>query len=220
MATLRPAPRMVLPPMDWTTPAASTPTSGAIRTTSPPRATILPPTCKEPLSSPSPPNTMRPASASASLIRSVEAVKPAVSTTAPAPTVMPAGLTRTSFPLEPSVPKMALGSRPVTRLIDVLLLPGWANQVLLPAGMEKLCQLIAEWLVPAPFCVVTVRREPLWLRVALPTMAWAPLGCARAGLPAAKQAASASAIANGRWPATAGAAAGAWRAAERRILES
>ena len=77
-------------------------------------------------------------------MRNVEAVKPALSTTAPAPTVIPAGFTSTSRPLEPSVPKIALGSGPVTRLIDVLVLPGCANQVLLPAGMPKLCQLMTE----------------------------------------------------------------------------
>ena len=53
---------------------------------------------------PSLPNRRRPANASASLMRSVEAVKAAVSTTAPAPTAMPAGLTSTSRPLELSVP--------------------------------------------------------------------------------------------------------------------
>ena len=42
-------------------------------------------------------------------MRSVDAVNPAVSTTAPAPTAMPAGFTSTSRPLELSVPKMALG---------------------------------------------------------------------------------------------------------------
>ena len=196
--TLRPAARMVSPPMDWTTPVSPTAMVGAINTTSPPRATTLPPICSAALSIPSPPKTSRPASASASLMRRVDAVKPAVSTTAPAPTVMPAGLTSTSRPLEPSVPKMALGSGPSTRLIEVLVLPGCANHVLVPAATPKLCQLIAEWLVPAPFCVVTVSRDPLCVKVALPTIACAPVDWARAGGSEAKHAASARAMAKGR----------------------
>ena len=201
-----PAARMVAPPRDSTTASLPTSTFGAISTTSPPRATIDPWTASAP-ADPSDWKRCRPAMASASVIRSVDAVNPAVSTTAPAPTVMPAGFTSTSLPLEPSVPKIALGSGPTTRLIEVLVFPGCANQVLVPAATPKLCQLIAEWLVPAPFCVVTVSREPLWASVALPTIACAPLDCARADGIAAKQAANASAIESGRWPATAGAAA-------------
>jgi hypothetical protein len=34
------------------------------------------------------------------------------------------------------------------------------NRVVEPAGTEKLCQLIAEWFVPAPFCVVTTSELP------------------------------------------------------------
>ena len=54
--------------------------------------------------------------------------------------------------------------------------------VLLPGAMEKLCQLIAEWLLPAPFCVVT--RSWLGaglLKLAWPWMATPPLGrlCAK-----------------------------------------
>ena len=112
-------------------------------------------------------------------MRSVDAVNPAVSTTAPAPTVMPAGLTSTSRPLEPSEPKMALGSGPTTRLMEVLVLPGCANQVLMPAGMPKLCQLIAEWLVPGPLRVVISSELPWLAKVAWPAMTCAPAGWAR-----------------------------------------
>ena len=88
-------------------------------------------------------------------MRRVDAVKPAVSTTAPAPTAMPEGLTSTRRPLELRVPKMAEGLLPTTRLIDRLAASGCWKWVVLPPGIEKLCQLMAEWFVPAPFCVVT-----------------------------------------------------------------
>jgi hypothetical protein len=39
--------------------------------------------------------------------------------------------------------------------MDMLVALGCSMRVVLPAGMEKLCQLTAEWLVPAPFWVVT-----------------------------------------------------------------
>ena len=197
ISTCRPAPSTTAPSGLSIRALAAVSRVGDSSTTSPRRASTRPPTLRLPAAELSP-KRWRPEIASASLMRSVEAVKPAVSTTAPAPTVMPAGLTSTSRPLEPSVPKIALGSEPMTRLIDVLVTVGCANQVLLPAGMEKLCQLMAEWLVPAPFCVVTVSRDPFCVRVALPTTAWAPIGCACAGAPAAKQAASASAIDSGR----------------------
>ncbi len=142
-------------------------TSGAISTTSPPRATMWPFTLSPPASAPSP-NTRRPASASASLMRRVDAVKPAVSTTAPAPTAMPAGLTSTSLPLELSVPKMADGLLPSTRLIDVLAAVGCAKWVVAPGATPKLCQFSALWAVPAPFCVVMSVLLPWVVMLAAP----------------------------------------------------
>ena len=137
-------------------------------------------------------------------MRRVEAVKPAVSTTAPAPTAMPAGLTSTSRPLELSVPKMAEGSLPITRLIDRLAALGWSKRVLLPAGIEKLCQLIAERFVPAAFCVVTTRLLPCCTRLACPEITCAPLGWPSACPAPMNAAATARAMPAGRKPATAG----------------
>ena len=101
-------------------------------------------------------------------MRSVDAVKPAVSTTAPAPTAMPAGFTTTNRPLELSVPKIAVGLWPVTRLIDVLAASGWRKWVTLPPGTEKLCQLMAECRVPGPLRVVTTSDWPCCCRLAWP----------------------------------------------------
>src|SRR5689334_22005003 len=160
-----------------------------------------PSTCNAP---PLPAKRMRPAIASASLMGSVDAVKPAVSTTAPLPTAMPAGLTSTRRPLELSVPKIEEGSGPRTRLIEVLVAEGWLNWVTLPSGTEKLCQLIAEWLLPAAFCVVTSRLAPWRTKLAWPATAWPPTGCARSGNGKVNAAATASAAAAGRKPASAG----------------
>ena len=80
---------------------------------------MLPCTLNAPVK-PSALKRMRPALASASLMFITAAVKPAVSTAAPAPTVMPAGLTSTKRPLELSVPKIADGLLVTTRLMDVL----------------------------------------------------------------------------------------------------
>ena len=140
IATLWPAASTVAP---WLRINACVPacTCGATSTTSPLRAITVPSTCNAP---PAPPNAWRPARASASVMGSVEAVKAAVSTTAPAPTAIPAGFTSTSRPLERSVPKIAEGSAPTTRLMEVLVAEGWSKRVMVPEGTEKLCQLIAE----------------------------------------------------------------------------
>ena len=93
---------------------------------------------------------------------------------------MPAGLTRTSLPLEVRVPRMALGSAPVTRLMLVLAADGCSKRVTEPAGTEKLCQLSALWLRPAPLLVVMVRFLPLALTLAAPCRTCRPVGCASA----------------------------------------
>ena len=157
---------------------------GATSTTSPSRAVMRPPTVMPPappmlLCTLPSPKRKRPASASASLMRSADAVNPAVSMTAPAPTAMPDWLTSTRRPLDDRAPKIADGVLVTTRLIDRLLALGCTNVVLLPAAIEKLCQLIAEWLVPRPFCVTT--RS--WfgagvLKLAWPSMATPPTGSA------------------------------------------
>ena len=97
-----------------------TATLGAKSTTSPVRASTRP---KASTAAP-PSNCRRPAKASASVICMAAAVKRAVSTTAPAPTAMPDGLTSTRCPLEPRLPMMADGLGAVTRLMLVLLAPG------------------------------------------------------------------------------------------------
>ena len=137
---------------------------GAISTTSPPRAMMLPSTVSAPVWLPSslPANRKRPAKASASFMPTAEAVKPAVSISAPAPTAMPLWLTRTTRPLLDSVPNSCEGVWVTTRLIDRLAALGWLIWVVAPAPMEKLFQLVAECAVPAPLEVVTVSL-PAWL---------------------------------------------------------
>jgi hypothetical protein len=91
-------------------------------------------------------------------------------------------------------------------LIDVLVVVGWMNRVVVPAGTEKLCQLIAECRVPAPLVVVTVVRPAAGVaRTAVPWIGVMPAGCAHTGaLSIAKAAAIARAVAAGRKPAAAG----------------
>ena len=149
-----------------------------IKTTSPLRAKTVPAIETAPPDPLLPPKRRRPAKASASLICRLDAVKPAVSTTAPAPTVIPAWLTKTRFPLLPKVPNNCDGVLVTTRLIDVLEALGCWKNVVLPCGTEKLCQLMAEWLVPAPFWVVTSKLVPEVAIVACPTTATPPAGFA------------------------------------------
>ena len=73
--------------------------------------------------------------------------------------------------------------------------------VLLPGAMEKLCQLIAEWLLPAPFCVVTWSWFGAgFLKLAWPWMATPPVGrvCARLAVLVANAVAIASVNTAGR----------------------
>ena len=63
------------------------------------------------------------------IMRRLDAVKPAVSTTAPAPTAMPAWLTSTSRPLLDKVPNNCEGTLVTTRLITVLPVLGWSREV-------------------------------------------------------------------------------------------
>ncbi len=167
-STFWPAARIVAPLGACTSACGPTATCGAISTTSPLLAMILPLTVKPPPPRPSAPNSMRPASASASVIRSVEAVNPLVSTTAPAPTAIPAGLTSTSLPLDDSVPKICEGLLPRTRLIEVLVVEGWSNRMYVPGAMPSVAQLMTDWLVPRPFCVLMTCEAPRWISVAWP----------------------------------------------------
>ena len=93
---------------------------GAISTASPLRARMRPCTETPAVDTVASPKRSRPASASASLMRRAEAVKPAVSTNAPAPTVMPAWFTSTRWPLLERVPNSCDGVLVSTRLMAVL----------------------------------------------------------------------------------------------------
>ena len=75
--------------------------------------------------------------ASARLIASVEAVKPAVSITAPGATAIPAGLTRTSRPLEPSEPAMVLALvQAVDQLCQWMLADGQLQAIVIPPDLS------------------------------------------------------------------------------------
>ena len=110
-------------------------------------------------------------------MRNADAVKPAVSMTAPAPTAMPDWFTRTRRPLDDRLPKIADGVLVTTRLMDRLAALGCWIVAVAPAEIEKLCQLMAEWLVPAPFWVTTRRwLGDGWVMTAWPWTATPPLG--------------------------------------------
>ena len=65
-------------------------------------------------------NLKNPFLKSASLKLRVEAIRPCVSTRLPAPNTMPPALIRNTRPLEESVPRITLGSCPLTRFNTVL----------------------------------------------------------------------------------------------------
>ena len=155
ISTCWPAASTVLPLGDWIKALTPTAMFGAVNTTSPLRAVMRPSTLRMELLPRASPKRSRPASASASVMRKADAAKPAVSMTAPAPTAIPDWFTSTNRPLDDRVPKMLDGVLVTTRLITVLVVLGCWKLVLLPGAIEKLCQLIAEWLVPAPFWVTT-----------------------------------------------------------------
>ena len=159
ISTCWPAASSVLPLGERTRALAPSSMLGATSTTSPLRAVMRPSTLMPPappMLALASPKRSRPARASASLMRKADAVKPAVSTIAPAPIAMPDWLTSTSLPLEDRLPKMTDGLLVTTRLMAMLVALGCWKLVLLPAAIEKLCQLMAEWLVPAPFWVTTL----------------------------------------------------------------
>ena len=114
-----PAPRITLPLAERTNPSLPTPTFGASKTTSPSLDRIMPSTWTPPFN-PLPWKRNLPAAQSASLTCSADAVKPAVSTTAPLPTVMPDWLISTTRPLEPSSPNISDGVLVTTRFNTVL----------------------------------------------------------------------------------------------------
>ena len=93
-----------------------------------------------------------------------------------------------TWPLALSVPRIWLGSWPVTRLSTTAVALGWMKWTVWLAARLKLCQLMARfWLfwtivvVPAPVpppAVPAVPRPALWLMLPLPALICPPLGAA------------------------------------------
>ena len=104
---------------------------------------------------------------------SVEATKPGTFILAPCPTSIPAGLMRNTRPFDVSVPSSEEGSAPMTRFNTELLEDCWMKRVVSLLPMEKPCQLIIALGV-----LVTVKRLPLWLMLAVPLTTCAPTGLA------------------------------------------
>src|SRR5487761_2778259 len=134
------------------------------------------------------PKFRRPARKSSFLTLSVLAMNPATSMRAPCPTMIPAGLTNHTFPLELSVPSSTEGSLASTRLSTLLLAEVWLKRVVSFAPIEKLFQLMM-----VPLVLVTVSRLPAWLKLALPLTTCGALGLDQAGAET-KQAEIAAAI--------------------------
>ena len=120
MDTAWPATKVIAPLGASTSASTPVDTLEPINTTSPLRPNTLPCTDTAPPGVLALPKRRRPVSASASDMRRADAVKPAVSTTAPALTVMPDWLTSTRLPLLPRVPKSCEGVLVTTRFIEVL----------------------------------------------------------------------------------------------------
>ena len=82
-------------------------------------------------------------------------MNPATSMRAPCPTMMPAGLTSHTRPLELSVPSSTEGSLASTRFKTLLAVEVWLKRVVSLAPMEKVFQLMM-----APLLLVTVSSLP------------------------------------------------------------
>ncbi len=116
----------------------------------------------------------------------LEATRPAVSITEPAPKTMPFGLIRKTRPLDCSVPRIEDGFCVVTRLRTAEEPDCWTNLVISPAPIEKLCQLMI-----ALGELVTWSRLPACRNAALPLTTVGTVGLAYAE--SEKQAATARA---------------------------
>ena len=101
------------------------------------------------------PKFRRPARKSSLRTLSVLAMNAATSMRAPWPTMMPAGFTSHTRPLELRVPSSTDGSLAMTRLRTLLAAEAWLKRVVSPAPMEKLFQLMM-----APGELVTVSSLP------------------------------------------------------------
>ena len=114
ISTLEPAARTISPLGVWITPWFSTllPT----KYTKPPLCVTIVPWLITLALPGTASNLNFPPSRSALLMPRLDATKPAVSINAPAPMVMPLGLIRNTFPLDARVPRIELGSLPMTRL--------------------------------------------------------------------------------------------------------
>src|SRR5215217_4436601 len=104
---------------------------------------------------------------------SVEAMKPAVFTTEPAPKTIPFGLIRNTRPFEPSRPRMLEASWPTTRLSTALAADGCTKRVTSPRPIENAFQLM---IVPGVF--VTVSALPEGTKLAEPAVTCGPVGFA------------------------------------------
>ena len=105
----------------------------------PPGVVMLPWLTTLPATAPSV-KRMRPARKSASDRFSVDARNPATSICAPAPIVIPFGLTRNTRPLDCSEPSMADGLRPTTRFSTLLDCDCWMKRVISLPAIENPCQ--------------------------------------------------------------------------------
>ena len=127
---------------------------------------------------------------------SVEATRPATSTTAPRPNTMPFGLIRNTRPFDCREPRIWLGSPPVTRFSTWLALDCWMKRVTSPAPMENDRQSMM-----ALGELVMVSVEPCCWNAAVPLPTVGSSGLANALVPG-KQEAIASATSDGcriRW---------------------
>ncbi|OQA33148.1 MAG: hypothetical protein BWY57_01407 [Betaproteobacteria bacterium ADurb.Bin341] len=161
ISTVLPAARIVSPPGVTIVPAFST--CGAIRYTLPPVGVEMVPSLR---TKPAPGvfwKTKRLARKSASDICSDEATKWATSIRAPAPTRIPAGLIRKTWPFDCSWPRITEGSLVTTRLSTDEAAEGCTNRVTSLLPMEKPCQLMM-----VPLLLVTLRVLPVWLKEAEP----------------------------------------------------
>src|SRR5450830_849367 len=118
----------------------------------------------------------RPARKSSFRTLSVLAMNPATSIFAPWPTMMPAGLTSHTRPLELSVPSSTEGSLVITRFRTLLAAEVWLKRVVSFAPIEKVFQLMM-----APLLLLTVSSLPACAMLALPLTAWGPVGLDHAG---------------------------------------
>ena len=151
-----------------------------------------------------------PAMKSASLSCSVLATSPPTFTCEPAPNTMPLGLTRYTWPLALSWPKICVALWSLMRLSAWLLLPGCTNWTVASRPMPKLLQFVTSlsdawftvsvlpdcWMLPVPRTIC----PPVGSVVAAGGAAPLPALAAPASMPSATAAATPAAPARLRLP--------------------